>query len=496
MMADRPGRPRPPAFSWNTGMVMHILKSDPVLWELEHVQVDGPGTAYLFFYNKQGLRGLEQEAADAIRTHIEAFSEWILCSAHFNVSLLPLIKVWWWSVAASNCQRLRSRAENSAHNMPVGAVQESDSSSQLVGRVPQQDGRTSGMGERTEARLATHTGTAQLHGRPPKSQCTTVGGGGSPPSSPDRGAPNSDGYSTAGETAGCWHRCRGHRGSRERKWLAPTRLDMPIFKSTDPGAEVTYTLWHFNVDAFLKQYNETSMHPHIFTSLRGYLGKWAHMLDKGKDISVWDLLMHMERTFGNKCNYDAMIRTLYEVQQRDDKMVEEYMLHIHEAVAVICHMYPECLPDRGQNLKKDRFYHGLHPYLHDALSFAMAELPKREQARPTFDTLYMLTKKLEVGQPAHMCCYPTSSEAYKEKHRCHLTPVGWVAALEEEGLVLTDSVTGEDSESKVEAVGSLNLCLAQAMSHYQGEERQCFVCGSLGHFARGCPHHEAFRRWH
>ena len=30
-MADRPGRPHPPAFSWNVGMVMHVLKSDPVL---------------------------------------------------------------------------------------------------------------------------------------------------------------------------------------------------------------------------------------------------------------------------------------------------------------------------------------------------------------------------------------------------------------------------------------------------------------------------------
>ena len=48
-LADCPGRPRPPVFSWNTGMVTHILKSDPVLRELEHVQVDGPGTAYLFF---------------------------------------------------------------------------------------------------------------------------------------------------------------------------------------------------------------------------------------------------------------------------------------------------------------------------------------------------------------------------------------------------------------------------------------------------------------
>ena len=78
------------------------------------------------------------------------------------------------------------------------------------------------------------------------------------------------------------------------------------------------------------------MCPHIFTSLRGYPGKWARILDEGKDISVRDLLMHMERTFGNKCDYDAMIRTLYEVQQRDDKMVEEYMLCVHKAVVVIC----------------------------------------------------------------------------------------------------------------------------------------------------------------
>ena len=171
MVADCPGRPRPPTFSWNVGMVMHVLKSDPVLWELEHVQVDGPGTAYLLFYSKQGHRGLEQDTADAVQIHVEeAFLEWISCSAH-----------------------------------------------QLVGSAPQQDGRTSGMEEKTEARLADRTGTVQLHRRPPKTQCTMVGGGGSPPSSPDRGVPDSDRYSTVSETVGCQHRCRGCRGSRERK---------------------------------------------------------------------------------------------------------------------------------------------------------------------------------------------------------------------------------------------------------------------------------------
>ena len=51
MMANCPGCQCPPAFSWNVGMVLHVLKSDPTLRDLEHIQVDRPGTAYLFFFN-------------------------------------------------------------------------------------------------------------------------------------------------------------------------------------------------------------------------------------------------------------------------------------------------------------------------------------------------------------------------------------------------------------------------------------------------------------
>ena len=59
-MADQPGRPHPPAYSWNGGLVRHILKSDPALRDLEHVQADGPGLTYLFFHDRHRYRGLSK----------------------------------------------------------------------------------------------------------------------------------------------------------------------------------------------------------------------------------------------------------------------------------------------------------------------------------------------------------------------------------------------------------------------------------------------------
>ena len=144
---------------------MHILKSNPVLRELEHVQVDGPGTAYLFFYDKQSCWGLGQDTAYAIQAHVEeAFSGWILHSTHFTISLLRLKKAWWWAVAAFDHRRLRSWAENPAPSIPVVTAGQSDSLAQLVGSAPQQAGRSSTVEEMAEATLATCAGAACPHG--------------------------------------------------------------------------------------------------------------------------------------------------------------------------------------------------------------------------------------------------------------------------------------------------------------------------------------------
>ena len=55
------------------------------------MQADGPGLAYLFFYDRHGYHGLSKEEALAMHSHIaDAFVEWIGRSACFDVVLLPL----------------------------------------------------------------------------------------------------------------------------------------------------------------------------------------------------------------------------------------------------------------------------------------------------------------------------------------------------------------------------------------------------------------------
>ena len=72
-------------------MVLHVLKNDPALRELEHIQGYGLEQHICFFYDRHRCCGLMKEAALAIHSHLaDGFSEWIEWSTHFKVVLLLL----------------------------------------------------------------------------------------------------------------------------------------------------------------------------------------------------------------------------------------------------------------------------------------------------------------------------------------------------------------------------------------------------------------------
>ena len=208
-------------------------------------------------------------------------------------------------------------------------MSKSDSNPQLLGSAPQSTGRLGSADELMNVQGARTVSTKQ-RGRPPKKQ-PMRGGGNSPPSSPDHGGADSNGYSTTSEAVGGQWRCRRWRNEK-----CLVCLDMPIFKTIDLNADIMYTIWKFEVEGWLDQYDKVSMMPHIYHSLQGYPGKWVHLLEEGQNISACELLWQMDTAFGSISDYDSMIRIFYEIHQRKTKSVEEYMLRIHEAVAILC----------------------------------------------------------------------------------------------------------------------------------------------------------------
>ena len=237
------------------------------------------------------------------------------------------------------------------------------------------------------------------------------------------------------------------------------------------------------------------MKPHIYTSLRGYPGCWLHSLEGGEHLTLTELLQRMDRAFREVSKVDTMIRSMYEICQMEKETMEEYMLCIHEAVVVIRHVYPERLTNQDKNFLCDRFYNGLLPSLCEALGFTVADLLEREQTHTTFDTLYTLSRKMEVHQSNHNS-RGLPSDGYRDRYQQYPTPVNRVATVGEEGNFLPPDLKEQEPEPPGDdPLDELSTRMTQAMNHFQQEEHHCFICRQTGHFTRECPHKDVFHAW-
>ena len=174
-------------------------------------------------------------------------------------------------------------------------------------------------------------------------------------------------------------------------------------------------IWRFDVQSWLEQYTEESMMPLVYASLRGYPGHWIHSLEGGEHLTLTKLLQRMDRVFGEVSEADTMIRSMYEICQVEKETMEEYMPRIHEAVVVIQRAHPKRLTNQDKNFLHDRFYNGLSPSLCEALGFAVADLPEREQTRTMFDTLYTLARKMEAHQ-SNCSRRGVPSDGYRDRY--------------------------------------------------------------------------------
>ena len=146
------------------------------------------------------------------------------------------------------------------------------------------------------------------------------------------------------------------------------------------------------------------------------------------------------------------------------------MLRVHEAVAVVKCTYPDQVPNEGEGMRRDWFYYGLIPSLRDMLSFTMADLPQREQADTSFDTLYHLAKKMKANhQPCNTTKGGTSTHDLHKGYKKYSTEVGCTATVEAD-LFPPDPELVESAPPKPDHIEGLSLRMTQAMNHYQKQE--------------------------
>ena len=102
----------------------------------------------------------------------------------------------------------------------------------------------------------------------------------------------------------------------------------------------------------------------------------------------------------------------------------------------------------------------------------MADLPGQEQVNTSFDTLYMLAKKLEVRQPSHSHKAGSgSTNTYRDWYWMYPTPAGKVTTHEDEELFPPDpeirSMEAPDAGLlEFDQIEGLNMQMTQAMNHY------------------------------
>ena len=418
------------------------------------------------------------------------FAQSILRSAHFAAIVIPLTEGRHLASVAANRhhQRLRMDPQGPALGAPFSS--KSDVGPVLVGSThPTPVGRERGAkGEKVPT-----APSSRPRGRPPKKVHPVKGApANSPPSLPNRGGADSDATSMVSETS---YHSRPWQRDRREKCFVPAKLDLPIFKSTDSSTDVMYMIWRFDIQSWLEQYTKESMMPHIYASLRGYPGHWVCSLEGGEHLTLTELLQHMDRAFGEVSEVDTMIRSMYKIHQREKETMEEYMLCIHEAVAVIQCAHPEGLTNQDKNFLHDCFYNGLLPSLHEALGFAVADLPEREQTHTMFDTLYTLARKMEVHQSNHNG-RGAPSDGYRNRYQWYSTPANRVATVGEGGNFLPPDLEEQEPEPPGDdPLDGLSTWMTQAMNHFQQEECCCFICRHTGHFMRECLHKDAFHAW-
>ena len=338
-----------------------------------------------------------KEAALAMCSHLaDTFAEWIGRSAHFKA--LPLLLeegCHCVTAAQERCRQWIGPRNNPACPFMWAGSASSGSSQQLVGRVPTIPEGQDGAAEQEMLGLV-QVGCTDAQQRWYQLQ-------------------EVEGTHHLPHQKPWWSRFRWLFNCQWVRWR-PQASKMPVSweKTGTSKIEPTHiplhecqcgydlwdlALWCTGMAGSVWWSEHASTH---FGSLQGYPGKWAHSLPGAwtyRWMNCWGAWTVLSETC-TTTTVDPFI-----VQNPSEGTRDHGGIHAESPWSSSSGemRIPRPSAKWREGLRWDCFYYGLIPSLRDVLSFTMADLPEREQADTSFDTLYHLAKKLEAHhQPRNM----------------------------------------------------------------------------------------------
>ena len=134
------------------------------------------------------------------------------------------------------------------------------------------------------------------------------------------------------------------------------KIDLPVFKSTDENANMTYNNWYFDIQQHRLNHTDESLLPHVYQSLQGFPGELAHSLKKVPSLD--DLLAKLDDYFRVVEELDAMNRHLYTIKEGTQDGVAEFAMRLCCQIRAIQGKYPWEIPEMEESEIKRAWFLG------------------------------------------------------------------------------------------------------------------------------------------
>ena len=147
---------------------------------------------------------------------------------------------------------------------------------------------------------------------------------------------------------------------------------LSVFSGEMLKGEASFEQWFYELQTLRKTYSESALRERIQRSLKG--AAVDTICNMGPDASLDTIIKKFTIIYGNVKSYDILMGDFYRADQGEDETVTSFATQIEGLLSHVRDKFPNQIPlAKGQNLLKDRLFHGCQKSARDSVKYHHAD---------------------------------------------------------------------------------------------------------------------------